>query len=172
MQATRELVSARGSAAIPMSDIAAAAKVSRKAAYQQLGDRDALILQTALDLLTRQLLPSLEPLPRGRARVLTIARHFAEHRAFYRPVLLGAAGLSLIRELAHLLAPLTRESLTLQFGDTVSAATITDLTTTYVGGSTAMLITWLVEDPETLDPSGFTDRYFRVQSLALPAGGQ
>ena len=102
--------------------------------------------------------------------MLCNAQHFAGHRAFYRPVLLGGGGLALSRELAHVLAPLTRESLAVQFGDTVSADTLADLTTTYVGGSTALLISWLVEDPEPLDPEHFTDRYFRVQSLAL--GGQ
>lgn len=168
MQATKDLVAVRGTAAIALSDIAGAAHVSRKAAYQQFGDRDTLILQTALDVLTRELLPKLATLPSGRARVLNNAQHFADHRAFYRPVLLGAGGLALSRELSHLLAPITYESLAVHFGDTVSSETISDLTTTFVGGSTALLIRWLVEDPEPLDPVDFTDRYFRVQSLALP----
>ncbi|MHA3024675.1 TetR/AcrR family transcriptional regulator [Mycobacterium sp. BMJ-28] len=168
MRAALDLVSERGTAAVTMSDIAEAANVSRKAAYQQFGDRDALLLGTALDLVRRELIPALESLPRGRARVLTNARHFAGHRAFYRPVLLSAGGLPLSRELAHFLSPITHESLALQFGDTVSAATIADLTTTYVGGSTALLIKWLVEDGEPLDPEDFTERYFRVQSLVLP----
>jgi AcrR family transcriptional regulator len=168
MQAAIDLVSARGTVAITMSDIAEAAKVSRKAAYQQFGDRDALLLQTALDLIRRELLPSLESAPRGRARVLNSARHFADRRAFYRAVLLSASGLALGRELAAFLLPITYESVAAQFVDTVSAVTIADLTTTYVGGSTALLIRWLVEDPEPLDPIDFTDRYFRVQSLVLP----
>lgn len=168
MRAALDLVSARETAAITMSDIAEAANVSRKAAYQQFGDRDALLLHTALDLLRRELIPSLAALPRGRERMLCNARHFAQHRAFYRPLLLGACGLPLSRELAHILAPLTRESMAAQFGDTVGADTLADLTTTYVGGSTALLIAWLVEDPEPLDPEHFTDRFFRVQSLVLP----
>ncbi|MCV7253271.1 TetR/AcrR family transcriptional regulator [Mycolicibacterium fluoranthenivorans] len=170
MRAAVDLVSERGTAAITMSDIAEAANVSRKAAYQQFGDRDALLLQTALDLVRCELIPALAALPSGRARMLTNARHFAGYRAFYRPVLLSAAGLPLSRELSHVLAPITRESLVLQFGDTVSAETIADLTTTFVGGSTALLIRWLVEDDEPLDPVDFTDRYFRVQSLVLPPG--
>ncbi|MBI3227981.1 MAG: TetR family transcriptional regulator [Mycolicibacterium cosmeticum] len=170
MRAALDLVSARGTAAITLSDIAETANVSRKAAYQQFGDRDALLLQTALDLLRRELVPSLAALPRGRARVLSNAQHFARHRAFYRPVLLNAGGLALSRELAHVLAPLTRESLAVQFGDTVNADALADLTTSYVGGSTALLITWLVDDAEPLDPEDFTERYFRVQSVVL--GGQ
>ncbi|MUL66415.1 hypothetical protein BOO86_18220 [Mycobacterium sp. CBMA 234] len=167
MQAAMDLVSARGTAAITMSEIAEAANVSRKAAYQQFGDRDALLLQTALDFIRRELLPSLES-ARGPARVLTNARHFAEHRGFYRPVLLSAGGLSLSREIAAFLTPITRDSMVARFGAAADAVTIADLTTTYVGGSTALLIRWLVEDPEPLDPLDFSDRYFRVQSLVLP----
>ena len=169
MAAAIDLVSARGTAAVTMSDIAGVANVSRKAAYQQFGDRDALLLQTAADLLRRELLPALESAPRGRARVLGSARHFVHRRNFYRPVLLSANGLALSRELAACLLPITRESMAAQFGDTVSAVTIADLTTTYVGGNTALLTTWLVDGPEPLDPNDFTDRYFRVQSLVLPA---
>ena len=165
MRAAIDLVSSRETAAITMSDIAEAANVSRKAAYQQFGDRDALLLQTALDLIRRELLPALESLPSGPERVKANARHFAEHRSFYRPVLLSACGLPLSRELAHIFAPITHESLAIRFGETLSAAAIADLTTTYVGGSMALLITWLVEDPEPLDPVDFTERYFRVQSL-------
>lgn len=167
MQAVVDLVSKRGTAAVTMSDIAEAANVSRKAAYQQFGDRDALLLETAFDLIRRELIPTLQALPRGRVRVLSNARHFAERRAFYRPLLLSGSGLMLSRELAVFMMPITRESLTVRFGDSVSNETIIDLTTTYVGGSTALLVKWIVEDPEPLDPEIFTDRYMRVQSLLL-----
>jgi AcrR family transcriptional regulator len=168
MNATRALVGRRGTATLTMSEIAEQADVSRKAAYQQFGDRDTLILQTATDLIRRELLPALEALPRGRARVLAHAEHFAVHRGFYRPLLLGPGGLALSRELADLMRPITRQSLEATFEATLDAATIADLTTSYVGGSTALLITWITEGDDPLDPDAFTERFLRVQSLTLP----
>ena len=57
MHAAIALVSERGTAAVSISDIAEAADVSRPVLYQHFGDRDTLLLETALDLAARELLP-------------------------------------------------------------------------------------------------------------------
>ena len=56
MRAAVALVSERESTAVTVSEIAEAADVSRQVLYQQFGDRDALLLEAALDLVRRELL--------------------------------------------------------------------------------------------------------------------
>src|SRR5690349_5692807 len=93
LRATFELVTERGSTAVTLSEIAAAADVSRRVVYQHFGDLDAVLLETGLDLARRELLPRLadlrEPVD-GRAECLAMARHFADHQVFYGALLTGS----------------------------------------------------------------------------------
>ncbi|MFD9122937.1 TetR/AcrR family transcriptional regulator [Streptomyces bottropensis] len=87
MRAAVELVTERGTAAVPLSDIAEAADVSQRVVYQHFGDRDALLLEAGLDLARRELLPQLADAPPGtttREQTLATARHFAGHGAALR----------------------------------------------------------------------------------------
>src|SRR5258706_15909316 len=85
MRAAVALVAERGTAAISISDIAEAADVSRQLVFLHFGDRDALLLEAALDLARRELLPHLRDTPEapiGHGRALATACHFADHRSF------------------------------------------------------------------------------------------
>ena len=53
MAAAITLVTERGTADVPVSDLAEAADVSRRLVYQQFRDRDTLLLEAALDLAGR-----------------------------------------------------------------------------------------------------------------------
>ena len=55
LAAAVRLVSERGTTAIPVTDLAEAADVSRQLVYLQFGDRDALLVAAAADLVTREL---------------------------------------------------------------------------------------------------------------------
>src|SRR5436190_129354 len=97
-RAAVSLVTGRGTAAVPISDIAEAADVSRRVVYKHFGDRDALLLEAGLDLARRELLPAIADtshLPPGRARALAMVRHFADHRVFYRALLTGSCAFAL-----------------------------------------------------------------------------
>lgn len=102
IQAAIALVTERGTAAIPISDIAAAADVSRQLVYQHFGDRDALLLEAALDLARTELLPRFADVasPEGRERALALTRHFAEHRVFYRAMLNSSSAYALTKALS------------------------------------------------------------------------
>jgi AcrR family transcriptional regulator len=55
LRAAVDLVSERGTTAVTISEIAAAANVSRRAVYQHFGDLDAVLLEAGLDLARREL---------------------------------------------------------------------------------------------------------------------
>ena len=57
MAAAVTLVSERGTADVPVAEIADTADVSRRLVYQQFHDRETLLLEAALDLARRELLP-------------------------------------------------------------------------------------------------------------------
>jgi AcrR family transcriptional regulator len=52
MAAAVRLVSERGTTALPVTDLAEAADVSRQLVYLQFGDRDALLVAAAADQVT------------------------------------------------------------------------------------------------------------------------
>jgi AcrR family transcriptional regulator len=170
MRAAVELVTERGTAAVALSDIAETADVSRRLVYQHFGDRDTLLLEAGLDLARRELLPRLADLPQtaGRERALAVARHFAEHRVFYRALLTGPCAFALDRGLIGLLLPVNRQGLRQAYGDRLDAQAIDDMATFLTGGGAAFVTTWVVEGADPLDPEAFTDRLLRVTSV-LPA---
>lgn len=160
MGAAIDLVDARESANVPVSDIAAAADVSRQVLYLQFGDRDTLLLEAALDLVRRELL---EPLARrpdgGRAPTLALATHFATHRRFYRAMLTSSSAFALNKALTGLFVPLNRRYASRRLTDEQEVA---DLAAFLTGGAAALVNTWVVEGPDPLDPEEFTNRLMRI----------
>lgn len=170
MRAAIALVGERRTAAVPVSEIADAADVSRQLVYQHFGDRDTLLLEAATDLARRELLPSFADAgsaPGGRAPALAMARHFAEHRAFYRALLTGSSAFALSRELTKLLIPVNRQVVRRIYGERLDPLTSDDLATFLTGGSAAFVNTWVVEGAEPLDPEEFTDRLLRMLSVVI-----
>lgn len=169
MGAAVALVAERGTTAVALSDIAEAADVSRQVVYQQFGDRDTLLLEAALDLARTELLPGLAEASNTsarRARPLAVARHFADHRSFYRAMLTGSCAFALNKALTGLLTPFNRQVIHQLGGDGLDARTVEDLATFLTGGGAAFFNTWVVEGADPLDPEEFTDRLMRMVSVA------
>ncbi|MEV7096730.1 helix-turn-helix domain-containing protein [Amycolatopsis sp. NPDC051045] len=168
MRAAVELVGARDTAAVPVSDIAGAADVSRQVLYQQFGDRDALVLEAALDLVRRELLDDLpdDATPDGeRASMLALARHFAAHRRFYRALLTGSSAFALNKALTGLFLPLNRLHVARLLGRRLGTQGVEDLAAFLTGGAAALVNTWVIEGPEPLDPEEFTGRLMRIRTV-------
>jgi AcrR family transcriptional regulator len=166
IKAAVAVVTDRGTAAVSVTDIAEAADVSRPVLYQQFGDRDSLLLEAAFHLVRRELLS--EPSPgHGRDGTLAAVRHFAEHRVFYRALLMSPCAFALNRGLAELLMPVNRQVVRELFGET-DERTLDDLATYLTGGAAAFINAWLVEGEDPLDPERFADRLARIMSLLLP----
>lgn len=166
MRAAVDLVEEHGTAAISITDIADAADVSRQVLYQQFGDRDALLLEAAFDLVRNDLLTALEEAPGepglDRATMLTSVRHFAEHRVFYRALLTSASSYALIDGLSTLFLPLYRQALQHSHRARLDARVLEDLATFAAGGVATLINDWLVNADDPLDPKTFTDRLMRV----------
>ncbi|RSM49109.1 TetR/AcrR family transcriptional regulator [Amycolatopsis balhimycina DSM 5908] len=171
MRAAVGLVGDRGTAAVPVSDIAETADVSRQVLYQQFGDRDALLLEAALDLVRRELLKGpLDGLSGAgpgdeRASMLALARHFAAHRRFYRALLTSSSAFALNQALTGVFLPHNRESIVRLLGDRLGRQGVEDLATFLTGGAGALVNTWVIEGPEPLDPEEFTDRLMEIRSV-------
>jgi AcrR family transcriptional regulator len=171
MRAAVTLVTERDTADVPISEIAEAADVSRRLVYQQFRDRDTLLLEAALDLARRELLPRVADGPGPRARTLALASHMAGYRPFYRAVLTSPCGFALSRALGGLFLPLNRQAVQLVFGERLGARTAEDLATFLTGGWGAFVDTWVVGEPDPLDPEEFTDRLLRAASALVGLGG-
>lgn len=168
MQAAVALVGERGTAAVPVSDIAEAAGVSRPVLYQHFGDRDRLLLESALDLATRDLLPGIGAAsndPTRRSGALALARHFAAHSAFYRAVLTSSCAFELNKALTGLLIPVNLELVQGLFGGALDPQAELDFAAFLTGGGAAVVNTWVVEGTEPLDPEQFTDRFMRLAGV-------
>ncbi|MGW3962712.1 TetR/AcrR family transcriptional regulator [Amycolatopsis sp. NPDC005003] len=168
MRAAVELVSERDTTAVPVSEIAEAADVSRQVLYQQFGDRDTLLLEAALDLVRRELLGELADLatPDGEhASLLALGRHFARYRRFYRALQTGASAYALNKALTGLFLPFNRENLERALGGRLDAEGVEDLATFLTGGAGAFVTTWVVDGPDPLDPEEFADRLQRMHSV-------
>lgn len=170
MQAAIDVVTEQGTAAVALSDIAEAADVGRKAAYQQFGDRDTLLREAALDLLRREVLPQVIELPPGRARAIASSRHFAQYRSFYRALLTSSSAVALSAGVAELFLPRTRERIQHLYGGDLDSQFTADMALQLHGGMMAMLAMWLTENDGPLDPDDFTDRMLRVQYFLVPEG--
>jgi AcrR family transcriptional regulator len=166
------LVSERGTANVPVSDIADAAGVSRQLVYLHYGDRDRLLLEAALDLARRELAEPWEAAPEtaiGRGRALAITRHFAAHRAFYGAMFNSASAFALNREVSGLLSPLRSEAMRARFGDVLPGRLDADLAAFITGGIGAVIYLWVTEGEGPLDPEAMADRLVAVGDLLSAA---
>lgn len=183
MAAAVRLVSERGTTAIPVTDLAEAADVSRQLVYLQFGDRDSLLVAAAVDLVERELLPLIGDVAEagrtmiesgrsaaqslaemGRERVLATARHFARHRSFYRAMLTGSCAFAMTRALGSVFGLLQEQAVRVLFGELDGAATA-DLAAFLSGGTGALINEWLISDDDPLDPEELADRLLRLMSL-------
>jgi len=168
LQAAIDLVSARGTTAVTLSEIAEAADVSRRVVYQHFGDLDTVLLEAGLDLARRELLPRLATLRQPvdpREETLAMARHFAEHNVFYRALFTGSCAYALDRGLISLLIPVNRQGVEHLFGDRVTGAAVDDLAAFITGGVGSFVTAWVIDGAH--DPEAFTDRLIAVVSLFL-----
>lgn len=162
LEATVDLVTAHGTAAVPLSEIAETADVSRQLVYQHFGDRDTLLLEAAVDLIGSELLPRLDDAGETRERALLVARHFAAHRGFYRAVCRSSAAFALNRALTGLLLEAGREVVGHALGEDADDREVEDLSLFLAGGGTAFVNTWVAEGEDPLDPEAFTERFMRL----------
>ncbi|MBT2233512.1 TetR/AcrR family transcriptional regulator [Nonomuraea sp. NEAU-A123] len=175
MAAAVRLVSERGTTALPITDLADAADVSRQLVYLQFGDRDALLVAAAADLVERELMPEVgdNGAPR-RARMLAMARHFARHRSFYRAMLTGSCAFLMTRALNRLFGSLiTMAGVRELLGD-LDDATVGDFATLITGGTGAIVNDWLIDADDPLDPEELADRLLRLSTVFVrsrPAPG-
>ena len=180
------LVTERGTAAVPLSDIAAAADVSRQIVYQHFGDRDTLLLEAALDLIRTELMPWLaedDPetdtntappttLVDTRDQALLMARHFAQHRVFYRAMLNSSSASALNEALGGLFGAVNRRAFHEQFAGKFDPQQIEDLTVFVTGGSASIVNAWVTTGDEPLDPEDLADRMVGLAGIFTAALGQ
>lgn len=166
MAAAVRLVSEQGTTTLPVADLSNAADVSRQLVYLQFGDRDALLVAAAADLVERELLPEVrDDSAPHRVRLLAMARHFARHRSFYRAMLTGSCAFPMARALNRLFAPLvTGEGLREVFGE-LDETTARDLAAMFTGGTGAIVNDWVIEAADPLDPEELADRLLRVTTV-------
>ncbi|TMR93168.1 TetR/AcrR family transcriptional regulator [Nonomuraea basaltis] len=166
MAAAVRLVSERGTTALPVTDLADAADVSRQLVYLQFGDRDALLVAAAADLVERELIPEAgDAGTPHHARVLATARHFARHRPFYRAMLSGSCALPMTRALNTLFGSLiSMTDLRERFGE-LDEATAQDLAALITGGTGTIVNDWLIDADDPLDPEELADRLLRLTTV-------
>jgi AcrR family transcriptional regulator len=167
MAAAVALVTEQGTADVPVAAIAEAADVSRRLLYQQFGDRETLLLEAALDLARRDLLPRLDQTSGTEAigaRTLAIAQHMATHRAVYRALLTSPCAFALTRALNRLFLPANRTNVREAYGESLDERTSEDLAAFLSGGWGDFIFTWVVEGPETLDAEEFAGRLARTRA--------
>ncbi|MEQ4722543.1 helix-turn-helix domain-containing protein [Nonomuraea sp. B19D2] len=172
MAAAVRLVSERGTTALPVGDLADAANVSRQLVYLQFGDRDALLVAAAADLVERELMPEVaDGGAPHHARVLAMARHFARHRPFYRAMLTGSCAFPMTRALNKLFGSLvTTTGLREVFGD-LGETTARDLAALITGGTGTIVNDWLIDADDPLDPEEVADRLLRLSSALARRSG-
>jgi AcrR family transcriptional regulator len=165
MAAAVRLVSERSTTAIPVTDLAEAADVSRQLVYLQFGDRDALLVAAAADLAERELIPGAGgPVDDLHPRALALARHFAEHRAFYRAMLTGSCAFEMTRTLNRLFGPFSEKAARALFGE-LDPGTAHDLAAFVTGGTAAIVNDWLIESEGPLDPEELARRLLRLGTV-------
>jgi len=165
LTAAVRLVSERGTTDIPVTDIADAANVSRQLIYLQFGDRDALLIAAAVDLVGRELVHhDKHGLEAQRPRALATARHFAKHRSFYRPMLTGSCAFAMTRTLGSAFSSFTRQSVRELFGE-LDRKTMQDMTAFVAAGSAAIINNWLIDGNDPLDPEDIADRLIGIAGV-------
>ncbi|GGN19216.1 TetR/AcrR family transcriptional regulator [Streptomyces fuscichromogenes] len=174
MGATLALVAERGTTNVPVSDIAQAADVSRQLVYQQFGDRETLLLETALELARRELLPHVGGPPeaaRPGSHVLSAAQHFAEYRPFYRAMMTGPCAFALSKAMNTLFARSNQQLVHRMSAVPLDPGLAADLTLFVGGGWATVVSSWVVEAEDPLDPEAFAERLQRLVPVLLAAAG-
>lgn len=166
MRAAVALVTDRGTANIPVSDIADTAGVSRQLVYLHYGDRENLLLEAALDLARGDLADLRDGGPAGRERALTVARHFAAHREFYRSIFSSGSAFAFNKALSRVLSPLEACD-----GSDAADPLAEDFAVFVANGTTALVAAWVTEGDEALDPEAMADRLLAVGGVATAAAG-
>lgn len=151
-EAAVRLVAERGTTAIPITELAEAAGVSRQLVYLHFANRDALLVGAAVELARRELLTGAD------SALMAAVEHFAGHRAFYRAMLSGSCAFEFTRALGDLLAPVNRQLITTA---DVDPATLDDLAVFITGGMGSIINAWLLDDEEP-DPARFAERLQRL----------
>ncbi|WP_405969430.1 TetR/AcrR family transcriptional regulator [Streptomyces sp. NBC_00988] len=175
MAAAVRLVSERGTTDLPVTDLAEAADVSRRLVYLQFGDHDTLLTEAAIDLVRRELLPRAGDGGDTSEGVAALARHFAEHRSFYRPMLTGSCAFAMTSTLNKLLGSLNRPAVHKLFGD-LDQQTADDLSEFIAGGAATLVNNWEIDGTAPLAPEELTNRLLRLASTLtfsrqVPAAG-
>jgi AcrR family transcriptional regulator len=155
------LVSEHATTAIPVGELADAADVSRRLVYLHFADRDSLLVAAAVDLIRRELIPQAEDAADAFERVLMLARHFAEHRPFYRAMLTGSCAFALTRTLNSLFSSVNRAEVRELFGE-LDEDTAVDLSTFVAAGIGAIVHEWLIDGADPLDPAELAGRLTRL----------
>ncbi len=173
MAAAVRLVSERGTSAIPLTDIAAEADVSRQVAYQHFADRDWLLVEAAVDLIRRELIPTLQaeisvPVPSAYGIALASAEHFLGHRAFYRALFTGACSYAIGAAVADLYRPFHVRLVEDGLGTDLDPALVGPLVTFLVAGDDALIADYVVNDPDDVDPRRVAARVAAVQKALFP----
>ncbi|AWW41468.1 TetR/AcrR family transcriptional regulator [Streptomyces cadmiisoli] len=164
LSAAVRLVGERGTTAVSATELAEAADVSRRVLYLHFGDRDGVLIAAAVDLVTRELLTQLPQELEDAPTALAVARHFAEHRSFYRPLLTGSCAYSAIRTVVSLFRQQSVSSARQLFGD-LDEQIVGEVADFFTGGMAMALTEWLVDGPTWLDPEEFAARLVRIQSV-------
>jgi hypothetical protein len=106
----------------------------------------------------------------GRSRALATARHFADHRSFYRAMLTGSCAFAFNSALTDLLVPLNRQLAERTPGELLDDPHAAgDLATFVTGGGAAIFNAWVIDGEEPLDPDQFADRLMRVLTVLSDA---
>ncbi|MET8977061.1 TetR/AcrR family transcriptional regulator [Streptomyces sp. NPDC004539] len=170
MAAAVRLVSERGTTALPVAELSEAADVSRQLVYLQFGDRDALLVAAAADLVERELLPEVrDAAVPHETRMLAMARHFARHRPFYRALLTGSCAFPMTRAMNRLFGTLiTTESLREAF-EAFDEAAAADMKAFITGGTGALVNDWIVDADDPLDPEELAARLLRLTTMLSPS---
>jgi AcrR family transcriptional regulator len=166
------LVTERQTTEIPVSDLAEAADLSRRVVYQQFRNRDTLLLGAATDLLRREHLERPGDLPDDEAEsrtasVLAMARHFIDHRIFYRTMLTGSCAYEFNQALCELFAPFNRLIVLQRHGPNLDPGTFADLTAFLTGGVATIVHSWIVDGADPLAPEDLTSRLARLLPLIM-----
>jgi AcrR family transcriptional regulator len=166
--AARRLVTERRTTEVSVTELADAADVSRRVLYQHFGDRDALLVAAAVDLVAQELVPLMPDDLEESATAMAVVGHFAEHREFYRAMLTGSCAYQTSKTVNSLFRPFSVVSVQQTFDNLDAQAA--DEVADFLTGATAMALTgWLVEEQESLDPTDFAVRLVRIYS-ALSGG--
>jgi AcrR family transcriptional regulator len=161
MGAAVHLVSERGTTAIPVTDLAQAANVSRQLVYLQFGDRDSLLVEAAIDLLQREYLSQSGGAGDNRQQLLLTNQVFARNRSFYRAMLTGTCSYTIKRALSEFFLVTSTNYVRTLFG-TLDEKMAESLTVFFMGGTGTVIDSWLLDGAEPLDPEEVTERLLRI----------